>query len=156
MVNKIPKIVTGGLAITSTPVAAAGTYGLGETIRISVTFDSDVVVDTTGGTPYLNLSAGDPRNGFRTRRMNYTSGSDTATLLFEYVVVAADRDNNGFIVEANELRLGGGTIRHATTGKDADLDHVKPTWPNGSTTRKIDGRLLPPKAELTAPCRSAG
>ena len=149
-VNKIPKIVTGGLAITSTPVAAAGTYGLGETIRISVTFDSDVVVDTTGGAPFLNLSAGDPRNGFRTRRMNYTSGSDTATLLFEYVVVAADRDNNGFIVEANELRLGGGTIRHATTGRDADLDHVKPTWPNGSTTRKIDGRLLPPKAELTA------
>ena len=150
IVNKVPKIVTGGLAITSTPVAAAGTYGLGETIRISVTFDSDVVVDTTGGTPYLNLSAGDPRNGFRTRRMNYTSGSGTATLLFEYVVVAADRDNNGFIVEANELRLGGGTIRHATTGQDADLDHVKPTWPNGSTTRKIDGRLLPPKAELTA------
>ena len=150
VVNKVPRIITDGLAVISNPFAATSTYGRRETISVSVTFDSEVVVDTTNGTPQLTISTGDAANGFRPRDMDYATGSGTATLVFTYAVRASDRDDNGFNVKANQIRLRGGSIKHATTDQDANLRHPATEWPDGPTTRKIDGRLLPPKAELTA------
>ena len=60
LVNKIPKIVDGGVSIVSTPVSAEDTYGIDEIIAFMVTFDSEVVVDTTNGTPTLVVSSGTP------------------------------------------------------------------------------------------------
>lgn len=150
VVNKVPKIITDGLAVISTPFAAAGTYGLGETIRVSVTFDSNVVVDTAGGTPSLAISIGDTANGFRSQTMRYKEGSGTDTIVFDYKVRAGDRDDNGFHLRANQMRRDGGTIKHATTAQDADLAYPETRWPDAATTLKIDPRLLPQKAELTA------
>ena len=153
LVNKIPNIVTDGVAITSTPLAAAETYGAGEVISFSVTFDSNVVVDTANGTPSLRMKLrrayGRP---LRYRELAYTSGSGTTTLIFQYVVRSGDRDYNGLNVNANQLRLNGGTIRHATTGKDAVLTHGVPG--DGSTNplpgHKVNGSLDPPRATLSA------
>ena len=42
----MPAIVTDGVQVTSTPMATADTYGLGEPIKITVTFDNAVTVGT--------------------------------------------------------------------------------------------------------------
>ena len=45
LLNTTPKVT----AVTAT--TANGSYGIGSTINITVTFDAAVDVDTTGGTP---------------------------------------------------------------------------------------------------------
>ena len=50
-----PAIVTGGVQVRSMPIATPDTYGLGETIEITVTFDHAVTVDTSGGTPRIQF-----------------------------------------------------------------------------------------------------
>ena len=51
--DDVPVIVANGVAITSSPLLSGTTYGLGETIRIGVTFDQNVDVDTSGGIPAI-------------------------------------------------------------------------------------------------------
>ena len=70
-VNGTPAIVTDGVQVTSTPMATTDTYGLGETIAITVTFDNAVTVDTTGGTPRIQ---------FRLGRRARTGGRSTAAV----------------------------------------------------------------------------
>ncbi len=146
LVNKVPNIVTDGVAITSTPLAAADTYGAGEVISFSVTFDSVVNVDTTGGTPTLRMRLWHPGIQGKDRDMAYASGSGTDTLVFEYVVQGEDLDNTGIVVDRNQIRRQGGTIKHASTGRNANLNHGKRT-PSG---HKVDGSLDPPRATLSA------
>ena len=103
-VNKDPAVVSGGVAVTSSPVAATDTYGVGETIRFTVTFDTPVAVDTSGGTPRLRFrlaNSGNPAN----RDLDYVSGSGTAVLTFEYAVQSGDTDNNG-IRDQQQLAAG--------------------------------------------------
>ena len=57
----VPAIVTDGVQVTST-AATGDTYGLGETIEITVTFDNAVTVDTSGGTPRIQFRLGPPRD----------------------------------------------------------------------------------------------
>ena len=141
LVNKIPKVVTGGVAITSTPQATTDTYGLGETIAISVTFDSVVNVDTTGGTPTLRMRLWHPGIRARDKEMAYASGSGTDTLVFEYVVQGEDMDNTGIVVSRNQLRLKGGTIKHASTGRNANLSHGTPASDGTPSRHKVDGSI---------------
>lgn len=141
LVNKIPQIVSDGVAIASTPRATADTYILGETIAFSVTFDSDVVVDTTNGTPRLGMTFEDANNVATDRYLEYARGSGGATLVFEYVVQAADGDGNGLFVGASQLELNGGTIKHSSTGKDASLDHPAPAQSGDFPDHKVDGTL---------------
>ena len=141
LVNKIPKVVTGGVVITSTPQATNDTYGLGETIAISVTFDSVVNVDTTGGTPTLRMRLWHPGIRARDRDMAYASGSGTDTLVFEYVVQGEDLDNSGIVVSRNQLRLKGGTIKHASTGRNANLNHGQPVSDGTPSRHKVDGSI---------------
>ena len=141
LVNKIPKVVTGGVAITSTPQATTDTYGLGETIAISVTFDSVVNVDTTGGTPTLRMRLWHPGIRARDKEMAYASGSGTDTLVFEYVVQGEDMDNTGIVVSRNQLRRQGGTIKHASTGRNANLNHGQPVSDGTPSRHKVDGSI---------------
>ncbi len=87
-----------------------GTYGIGSLINVTVRFDNDVTVDTTGGTPYLELATGDT-----IRRAEYVSGSPGQSLVFQYTVAendaSTDLDYNG----ASALSLNGGSI---TDGAD--------------------------------------
>ena len=141
VVNKVPNIVTDGVVVTSTPVAETDTYGGGETIAFSVTFDSLVVVDTSGGTPRLLFRMGDNQNGYSNKYLAYASGSGTSTLHFEYTVAAGDRDNNGIFMDANRLQQNGGSIRHASTEKDADRTHAAPGQSGEFPAHKVDGSL---------------
>ena len=100
-----------GVAIASTPITG-DTYGAGEEIAASVTFDRHVDVR---GTPQLALTLGSGAG-----RAAYASGSDCRTLSatdgcrtlrFSYVVRRADLDANGLSIAANALTLGSGAIK---------------------------------------------
>ena len=151
-VNKDPEVVSGGVIVTSTPVADTDTYGAGETIRFTVTFDAPVTVDTTGGTPRLRFRLADGGNNNSSspnRNLDYVSGTDTDTLTFEYEVVSGDSDTSGVYMKANALQRNSGTIKHHTTGGNADLGHARPGASGNFPGHKVDGSLTPPVATLT-------
>ncbi len=99
----LPKVT--GVTISSS-AGADNTYDTGDTIAVTVAFDSTVAVT---GTPQLALTVGDS-----TRQANYASGTGSASLVFRYVVVAADSDADGISIGASALALNGGTIRLGT------------------------------------------
>ena len=136
--NPRPAIVTGGVQVTSTPMATADTYGLGETIEITVTFDKAVTVDTSSGTPQIAFRLdGDPNPN---RWAEYSSGSGGTALVFTYTVQAGDMDDDGIRLPANTIQLFGGTIRDATDPiVDATLTYAAPGLQSG---HKVNGSLI--------------
>ena len=86
-----------------TSSAPDGTYTVGDTIAIQITFDEAVTVN---GTPQLTLETGATDTA-----ANYASGSGTATLTFAYVVAAGDTSADLDYVGTTALAFNGGTIR---------------------------------------------
>ena len=78
-------------------------YKVGDVISIQVLFSEAV---TVSGTPQLNLET-----GATDRAVNYTSGSGTNTLTFNYTVQAGDTSADLTYVDTTSLVLNGGTIR---------------------------------------------
>ena len=122
-----PRIVS--VAVTSGPGLDNGTtYGVGEEIRISVTFDQPVEVT---GDPELALDAGGPRLA----EYDPDGGTDT-TLVFVYVVRASDDDADGVSVGDDALRLDGNDRIGNGTGDEAELAHDAPGAQPG---HRVDG-----------------
>ena len=91
------------MVVTSvTSSAANGSYGVGAVIPIQVTFGAPVTVT---GTPTLRLATGGA--GFP---INYSSGSGTAILTFNYTVQAGHADADLDYLSNASLVLNGGTI----------------------------------------------
>ena len=84
------------------------TYGLGEAIRIRLTFDEAVEVE---GAPRLKIDM-DPAH-WGEKWAAYESGGDTKSLTFAHTVVEPNLSTQGIAVLANTLKLNGGTIRSA-------------------------------------------
>ena len=144
-----------GVAITSDP-GADGIYALGDVIQMTATFNKAVNVDTTGGTPRLKirmapylwwLSAAyyDERKSIHPwlfadhgeRWADYSGGSGTAELTFDYTVLATNRSTQGVAVLEGELALNGGAIRSTdATPVNADLRHGG-LWHDGN--HQVDG-----------------
>ena len=113
-----------GVAPTVTEVEVSSdaggdaTYGLGDTIRIRLTFSKAV---TVVGTPRLkidfNAGPGDEKWAV------YESGSGKKTLEFAYTVAQGDVSKVGIAVLSNTLELNGGSIRSAGSSEDAALAH---------------------------------
>jgi ELWxxDGT repeat protein len=114
-------VLVDGVAPTITSVSgpAAGTYIVGQHLDFTVQFDETVVVDTTGGTPQLQLTIGST-----TQYATYLSGSGTSTLTFRYTVQSGDLDSDGIAV-ASPINLNGGTIKD-TNGNNAALTFTPP------------------------------
>ena len=91
---------TGVSSVSST--ASNGTYGTGAVIPITVTF---VAAVTVTGTPQLTLSDG--------AVVNYSSGSGSPTLTFNYTVAAGQTTGGNKLDYASTtaLALSGGTIK---------------------------------------------
>src|SRR4029079_10723532 len=87
---------------------ANGTYPSGTVIPVTVTFSE--VVNVTG-TPRLTLSTGSPS----TTAVNYTSGSGTNALTFNYTVAAGNTSSDLDYASTSALALNGGTIQDAAT-----------------------------------------
>ena len=90
-------------------------YGLGETIRINVTFTEPVRVVTTGGTPTLPLNT----TGGTPSAAEYHSGTGSASLEFRYTVGAEQEAAS--LDHGSPLSLNAGTIKDVA-GNDAVLD----------------------------------
>ncbi|MBD1829894.1 FG-GAP-like repeat-containing protein [Microcoleus vaginatus GB1-A2] len=108
LLNTTPKVT----AVTAT--TADGSYGVGSTIAITVTFDAAVNVT---GTPQLQLETG-TTDSFA----NYASGSGSTALTFNYVVQAGNTSADLEYLTTNALTLNGGTIKETVgTAFDAIL-----------------------------------
>ena len=106
---------------TSTPTG--GYYGATDTIEFTVTFNGNVTVDTTDGTPQLAFELGG-----QTLQAAYATGSGSKELVFSYTVAATDPDDHdGVSWAADALSLNGGTIKftHSDPALQvaAGLDH---------------------------------
>ena len=114
------------VAVSSKP-SSASTYGAGETISFTATFNGPVTVT---GTPKFAFSLGGV-----TRQAAYASGSDSTELVFSYMVAAVDTDTDGVSWSANALSLNGGTIKFMTStpadAVDAALTHGAGTAQSG-------------------------
>jgi uncharacterized repeat protein (TIGR02059 family) len=127
-VDTTPPTVTG--VTSSTP---NGTYKIGDTIAVQVNFDETVFVT---GTPQLTLETGSTD-----RTLNYVSGSNSSTLLFNYVVQAGDTSADLDYVATNSLALNSGSIKDAA-GNAATLTLASPGAANSLGNNKaivIDG-----------------
>ena len=101
------------------------TYGTGELISFTVTFDETVDVDTSSGIPQLEVIIGSA-----TKYATYASGTGTDELVFQYKVEAGDVDADG--IKATSISSNPGTIKDKA-GNDAEL-----TTANGQTLAKVD------------------
>ena len=117
--------------VTSSP-DSGDTYGTGEMILFTVTFDQSVTV--TGmpefefclgmtGTMSCDVGTTPPAR----RRAALSSGSGTTALVFGYTVVAGDVDDNGIWIgdQSRTIKLVGGTIQGTVGGLDAVLTHAE-------------------------------
>ena len=123
------------VSVTSTPVLETDTYGAGERIEVSVTFDE--AVTATSDTDFVLSVAG-------AKRAPLVSGSGTATLVFGYTVAPGDADDNGIWIGDETRTLVGdrngepqaGAITSVATGVAADLTHSELGTQSG---HKVDG-----------------
>ena len=121
--------------MTST-AATDNTYRLGETIEITVTFDTEVTVDTTGGTPEIELVLNGTGSA-EFRAAEYSSGSGGTALVFDYTVQLGDKDDDGIWLRESTLVLRGGTISAAAdTTVAATLTYAQP---GTQTEHKVNG-----------------
>ena len=126
--REVTRATIADVAVTSTPLltstdgSTTHTYGVGETIELSVTFTE--AVDATSDTDFV-LSVSGPK------RAPLLSGSGTTTLVFGYTVLAADVDANGIWIGPFDRTLAGdrngdtqnGAITSADTGVKVNFAH---------------------------------
>ena len=102
-----------------------GHYAANEIVDIFVRFSEKVTVDAEGegGIPQIALTVGDKR-----RYANYQFGHGTSTLVFRYIPLVGDYDNDG-IEMAPSILPNGGVIQDETKD-DADLSFTIPQTKN--------------------------
>jgi hypothetical protein len=101
---------TGPIAPTIASVSSSttnGSYNVGDSISIQVTFSEAV---TVSGTPQLTLETGSTD-----QVLNYASGSGTSSLTFTYTIQAGDTSSDLTYVATNSLALNGGTIKNSSS-----------------------------------------
>ena len=111
---------------TVSSTTADGTYTVGDTVEIQVTFDEAVTVTET---PTLALNVGGVAN--------YESGSGSTALTFRYAPILGHQTSSLDYTSTSALGLNGGTI---TTTEDAPADL---TLPSPGTTGSLSfGRSI--------------
>jgi hypothetical protein len=103
-----------------------GTYGIGQTVLVTVTFSEPVTL--AAGTPQLTLETGDSD-----AVALYIGGSGTATLTFSYTVAPGHQTPD--LDYLSTAALAGATLRDAA-GNDADLALPAPAAPGSLSANK--------------------
>ena len=114
------------------------TYGLGEEVAVSVSFDKAVAVT---GLPQMMIQVGSESRETTHWHHGADLGSRGTKITFYYTVQSEDVDSDGVSVPANAVSLKGGSIAlvdHADINANLSHDRV-PDHPN----RKVDGSLGP-------------
>ncbi|WP_301377903.1 MULTISPECIES: Ig-like domain-containing protein [Thalassolituus] len=96
--------------VTSVDVPTNGTYGVGDVLSFTVNTDEAVNVS---GSPAINMMIGGTP-----RKVTYSSGSGSQSLVFSTTVAVGDLDTDG--IEVLSLTLDGGTLTDAA-GNAMDL-----------------------------------
>ncbi|MFB2669977.1 putative Ig domain-containing protein [Shewanella xiamenensis] len=144
--NPVGAFSTDTLAPTVSSISASttnGTYKVGDVIGVQVNFDETVLVT---GTPQLTLET-----GTTDRTIDYTSGSNSSSLTFNYTVQSGDISADLDYVATNSLALNSGTIRDAASN-NAILTLPSPGTANSLGANKnivIDG-IAPTISSVTA------
>jgi len=113
-----------------------GTYSVSDPLPLVATFNSPVNVDTTEGTPTVDVNIDE-----NTREFSYTEGSGTEDLTFEYTLVEEDADFQNVEV-ATDIELNGGTIT------DEGGDSIETTTESIVVTTE---NVTPPSVTITTP-----
>ena len=100
---------------------ASGSYKEGDNLDVSVVFNEQVWVDTTGGTPRLSLTIGSQE-----KEAAYVLGSESSTLIFRYTVQGGLNDTDGIVV-TSPLQPNSGTIKDATGNDLSPLTFTSPS-----------------------------
>ena len=111
--------------IDVTPVVTAvtveaesdGLWSPGDEVRVHLTFNERVTVDTRGGRPSLGIVAGAAPEA----RAAYAGGSGSRQIVFGYVIPEAAGPASSVVVLANTLALEGGAMHRGELA--ADLRH---------------------------------
>ena len=102
--NKALVIDTTAPVVTGVSSSAGnGTYRVGQSIPVTVTFSEPVAVT---GTPQLSLATGAPA----TTAVGYSSGTGTTTLIFNYTIALGNASPDLDYAATTALALAGGTI----------------------------------------------
>ena len=101
----VPLDNTGPVQYGSILVPEDRNYSAGETLSFELSFQKDVLLDTTRGIPSLLFTLGSG-----TKRANYTGGSGSRTLVFKFTVIAGEDVDTDGLSGGTELELNGGTI----------------------------------------------
>ena len=123
------------------------TYGLGESIRIAVTFSEAVAVK---GAPRLMIDM-DPAE-WGSKWADYESGSGTTRLVFAYEVVEPNLSTLGIAVLSDTLEANGGAIKSSATEVDANLAH---DGLDHDPAHQVDWRLGPSVTGVAVSSRPA-
>ncbi|MDO6744886.1 T9SS type A sorting domain-containing protein [Tenacibaculum soleae] len=110
-----------------------GTYKVGDVIAIIVNFSENVTVT---GTPQITLET-----GVTDRTINYTSGSGTDVLTFNYTVQVGDISADLDYISTGAILFNGGTIQNGS-GTNADITLATPGAANSLGANKaivVDG-----------------
>ena len=124
------------VAVSSVP-GVDGSYALGETIRVTLSFSEAVAVT---GAPRLAIDM-DPA-GWGQKWAAYEGGSGTSNISFAHTVVQPNFSSQGIAVLANTLELNGGTITSAASQADADLSHPGKAH---DPQHQVNWQLSPPR-----------
>ncbi|SDH51565.1 Ig-like domain-containing protein [Chitinophaga filiformis] len=107
--------------VTSVAVPANGYHTEGDPLTFTVKFSEDIFLNTTGGTPALNITIGGTPVS-----VPYVGTSGVDGLTFGYIVANGDMDMDGITI--NALTLNGATIRDAASNNaNLTLNNVGPT-----------------------------
>ena len=113
------------------------TFGDGDKVEVTLTFNEPVEVNTADGTPSVSLDYfnddADPLFELLDTRPQaaYASGSGSAQLVFSYAVTADD--GSPASIEARSLSLNGGSVRSVATTLDAFLYFSSQSISTGGT-----------------------
>ena len=94
-------------------------FGPGEPVEVTLAFSQPVQVETTGGTPSMEILL----SGTDAKQALYARGSGTGQLVFGYTLTAEDGEHNSLLVEPDSLALNGGSIRDVANNLDAAIGH---------------------------------
>jgi len=100
------KVDTTPPTVLSVAVPSNGTYKIGDNLDFTVNFSETVTVDTTGGTPYIQLTIG---SSTVNAAYNGEDDSSASSHVFRYTVQAGDPDTNGIAV-GDSINVNSGTI----------------------------------------------
>lgn len=107
------------ISYVSSDTSDANPFKIGDLVPITVKFDGNVNVVTSGGIPYLALDT-DESPGSANSSGPYSSGTGSSDIIFRYSVAANEYSSRLNYISTGSLELNGGSIRDAA-GNNATL-----------------------------------